>query len=159
MVILDHHGVGRVYADPAHFLTAPDRDPGVGRIGALQPFLAWRRDRAQIAADIGGGQAKTANAADHHMGEVLTDPATLGKGERWGGGDIGRLGVIDEIIVDATRELERRVENRPIGQKALSRIIRDLGAERRARGRKQKGSRAGGAKIRHGEAFVMELAG
>ncbi len=43
----------------------------------LQARLARRRNGAQIAADIGRGQAQPAQPCDHHMGKVLADAVTL----------------------------------------------------------------------------------
>src|SRR5262245_9291457 len=55
-------GVGRIEAGPAVMRAAPNGNPGMGRIRALQPRLAGRRYGAQIAADVSGRQAEPAQA-------------------------------------------------------------------------------------------------
>src|ERR1700712_378151 len=42
VVVADHDRVGRVEADPAVLVAAPDRNPGVGGVGAFQTLLALR---------------------------------------------------------------------------------------------------------------------
>ena len=63
VIVLDQDVIGRIEADPADLRTAPQRDPGVGRVRALQARLARRRDGAQIAADIGRRQSEAAQPA------------------------------------------------------------------------------------------------
>ena len=60
MIVADHDLVGRIEADPAVSGAAPDRNPGMRGVGAFQPFLARRRNGADIAADIGapGGRRR-----------------------------------------------------------------------------------------------------
>src|SRR5258706_15370741 len=71
VIVLDQKIIGRVEADPADLLAAPQRDPCVGRVRALQARLARWRDGAQIAADIGRRQSKPAQPGGYHMSKIL----------------------------------------------------------------------------------------
>ena len=62
--------------------------------------------RDEIAADIARCQAKRPETADLHVGKVLTDPTacTQDRVQRRAHGR--RLGIIDEIGIDAPGEIE-----------------------------------------------------
>src|SRR5210317_1153823 len=64
--------VGGVEVYPAE-LRAPRREPGVGFVGAHGLVFSRRRMGEQVAADVAGGQTKTAQAGDLQMGEILAD--------------------------------------------------------------------------------------
>ena len=49
----------------------------MGRVGADQPLLPGRRQRADIARRIGGGQPGGAQAGDHDLREILAHAAAL----------------------------------------------------------------------------------
>ena len=107
MVILDEDIVGRVETDPAEALAAPQGYPGMGGVGALQARLARRRDGAQIAADIGRGQAEAAQPGDHHMGEILTNPVTFFEYLVERGRDDGCLRIVLKIAADPVHQIDR----------------------------------------------------
>jgi len=103
----------------------------MGGVGALQPRLARRRDGAQIAADIGGGQAEAPQARDHDMREILADAVAIGEGFADRGRDLGRFGIVGEILADAGHQLARRLEDRPLRRKAPAGVAGDLRYGRR----------------------------
>ena len=87
----------------------------MGRVGALQPRLARRRNGAQIAADIGGRQAETAQPCDHHMGKVLADAVALLEDFAQRRRDHGGLGIVFEARsgCDASGRPRRPAHRRP----------------------------------------------
>ena len=153
MVVLRHEVVGGIEADPAPVLAAPERHPGMGGVGPLQALLPRRRLGAQIAADIGGGQAQPPQAADHDVAEVLADPATGGEGRLRRGGDVGGLGIIAELVPYAAHQLRRCLEDRPPGPEALPGIVGDG----RDQGRPRRGIEVGGRSPR-AEITALEAA-
>ncbi len=66
----DKAGIGRIIVHPAGSGEI-DRNPGMGGVGADQPWLAGRRLGKQVAAHVGGGQPLLAQAADEQVGEIL----------------------------------------------------------------------------------------
>ena len=118
VVVLDQEIVGRIETDPAELLAAPQRHPGMGGIGALQPRLARRRDGAQIAADIGRRQAEAAQPCDHHMGEILADAVALLEHLAERRRDHRRLRVVVEFGADAVHQIDRAGEDPAPGAKA-----------------------------------------
>ena len=116
--------VGRIEAEPAERRTAPYADPGVRGVCPREPGLSSRRDGSDVAADVERGQAEPAQRRDHHVREILADPAPplerLGRRRV----DFRRLGVVDEIPVDSGVELGARLIDRAAGRKALPRVFR-----------------------------------
>ena len=138
MIVADEQIVGGVELKPAEGRAAPQRDPGVRGVRAFEPLLTGSRQRAQIAADVVGRQAESAQSGDHDMGEILANAAAarenLGERRR----DLGRLRIIGEIGVDAPHQIEGRFENRPPLRKTFARIGGDRLQQRRQPPREQK---------------------
>ena len=130
MIIANEQRVGGVQIAPAEFLPAPQGYPGVGGVGALQPWFARRGDRADIAAHIEGGQAKAAQARDHDMGEILTDPAALFEGLAQRRRDGGGFRIIFEIGLDARHQFGGGLQHRTSRREALLRVEGRGGIER-----------------------------
>ena len=100
----DPQRVRRVVFDPAELVAAPCAHPCVHGIRSLQPRLAGRGDRAQETGHVAGGNANSAEAGDHHLREVLADPAPPLESMLRGRVDVGCLPVIGEVVVDARAE-------------------------------------------------------
>jgi hypothetical protein len=101
--------VGGVKIDPAE-IGNKDSDPGVGGLGALEVGVA-----TEIATDITGGEAVSAESADHDVGKVLTDAfADLQDLFEWGF-DGGGFGGVVEIGVDFLHEGRGDFDERAIG--------------------------------------------
>ena len=123
VVVGDDEVVGRVKIDKAGLATAPERHPGMGCVGAFQARLSFRRQRADVTADIGCGQAESTQAGNHDVGEILTDAAALLEGLRERGSHVRRLGIVAEITADAAHEFGRRVQHRASRGEAFPRVI------------------------------------
>ena len=99
-------------------------------IGADQPLRTAERHGAQVAADIGGRQAKAAQSGNHDMGEVLAHAAAQRERHRRRGGHRGGADLIGEVGLDPLHQFDRAFEHRSAGRKALARIVADFGIER-----------------------------
>ena len=131
MDVVDDAVVGRVDVDPAPglvrpALAAPERNPGVRGVGADQARPAGRRRGQDVAADVPGGEADRAQAADHQVGEVLADAALVLQHFAQRRGD-ARCGAVElEVLVDALREVGRGLEDAAPGGEALHRIVGEV---------------------------------
>ncbi len=86
---------------------APDRHPRVRRVGADESRPAGRRPRQQIAADVARREAERAQPADHHVREVLADAAARLERLEHRRRDVGAVGVVREVAVDAMHQVDR----------------------------------------------------
>ena len=125
--------VGRVVADPAGLAAAPGAHPGMHGVGALQALGAGRRNGAQEAADIGGGNADAAQAGDHQVREILADAALQLEDPARRGLDLGRLLVVAEVAVDALAEVPDDLLHGRGAREALAGVGGDLAVQRHAR--------------------------
>ncbi|MNN25031.1 hypothetical protein D3C81_1384860 [compost metagenome] len=102
----------------------------MGGIGAQQARLARRRIGAEIAADIAPGQPERAQAADHHLGEVLAHAAAQREGLQRGCVDLGNLGVILEIGVDAVHQVDGAGHHAHPGREAAPGVVAQVRVQR-----------------------------
>src|SRR5208282_4860408 len=116
--------------------------PSMRGVGACEPFLSWRRNGPDIAADVERREPEAAQRRDHDIGEVLAHPAALVEGGRRRRADLRGVRVVDEIRADAARQLQRRRMDGPSVGEALARVSRGL-VEKRYASRRIKGD--GGA--------------
>ena len=123
MIVRHDQVIGRVEPDPADLGAAPQHRPGMAGIGAFEPLLAGRRDGADIAGDIGGGQAEPPETSDHDMREILADAValieSLGQRRR----HLGRLGIVGEVTPDPGHQIAGRFQNGAAGVEARPRIV------------------------------------
>ena len=93
---LHQAAVGRVEIHPAEGW-AKHRDPGVGRIGADQPWLAGRWLGQQVAADVTRRQTARAQAGEHQVGEVLAHATAALQHFHQRRGDLGGFSIEGEL--------------------------------------------------------------
>src|SRR5437773_5423594 len=117
--------VCRVEVHPAELGTV-HREPGVRSVRARQPFLAFQRAGAQVAAHVARGQAERAQARDGEMREVLADAAAFLHDDlqrrRDGGGD----GVVFEVVEYAAVQVQRAYEEGCVFRKARAPVVAQL---------------------------------
>src|SRR5947209_18772175 len=92
-------------------------------VGPLEPRLAFRRDRADVAADISRRQSKPTQTCNHDVGEVLTAAAAFLERDRERRANVGRFRVIAKIAADAGHELRCGIKNRTRRCKTFARVI------------------------------------
>src|SRR5947209_8315784 len=92
-------------------------------VGPLEPRLAFRRDRADVAADISRRQSKPTQTRNHDVGEVLTDAAAFLEGHRERRANVRRFRVVAKIAADAAHELRCGIKNRTRRCKTFTRVI------------------------------------
>ena len=102
-------------------------------VGPDQARHARRRQGAQIAADIGGGQAGQTQRDHHHMGEILAHAMARGEGVGDRRVGIGNPRAIGEGMLDMQREVQRGGDDGRIGRKVRARPVADCRQHRRAR--------------------------
>ncbi len=111
VAVVDELVVRGVDVDPAA-PRDPQRRPGMGDVGALQPLLPRRRVCLQVAAHVPGGQSEGAQTADGQVGEVLADafPGHEHLVDR--GGHRCRTGLVVEVGMDPLRQVDERLDHR-----------------------------------------------
>ena len=114
--------VGGVDVDPAD-VTAKYRHPRMGRIGTDEPRATRWRHRGQIAADVLRGQTQRAQTGDFKVGEILADAAPVLEHFPYGRGDRRGTRVVNEVAVDAPREVERGFQNRAARRERTGRVV------------------------------------
>ena len=116
----------------------------MGSVGALETRLSFRRNGADVAADIGRGQAEATQSRDHDMREILTHAAARLEGFRQRRRDQRRFLIVSEILADAAHQVDRAGKDRLAGRKALGRIIgRGIVERHELRRENEMGRRAG----------------
>ena len=78
MVGVGQQVIGRIKIDPARLATI-QRHPGVRRVGADKPRLAFRRSGPEVSADIASSESQRPETPELHVGEVLAYSAPLSK--------------------------------------------------------------------------------
>ena len=94
---------------------------------------------------------------NHDVGEVLADAAPQRERHRRRGRRGGGADFVDEVGLDAPHQIDRAVEHRPAGRKALARIVADLRIERDLPARKQEMRRRLRRQIGAGERRVAHI--
>ncbi len=117
--------VGRIDIGPANARTI-EGQPGMRGVGANQAFLAVRWIGEQVAADVAHGQAKSTQATNLQVSEILANAAPVGQhlGKRRRDG--GCLRIVLKFLVNAARQVENAFQKRPPRRKRRPRIIQQL---------------------------------
>src|SRR5581483_1267348 len=117
--------VRRVDVDPAG-RAAPGCQPGVRGVRPDPASLTRCRASPQVATDVAGAQAERAETGDLNVSEVLADAAAIPERLLQGCVDSGRTRIVDEVGVDAGRQVEDAREDRPAGWERQPGVVRQF---------------------------------
>src|SRR5271155_904719 len=107
----------------------------MSRVCAREASLAGRWYGSNVSADIERRQANAAHRRDHNMGEILANASSTIKGlGRWRP-DVSRFWVINEVGMNAPRQLVRRGKDRPLRDETLFGVGSRFVKKRNAAGR------------------------
>ena len=120
--------VGGVEVNPTR-VAAPELDPSVRSVRAEQPGLARRWGGFEIAANVAGGQAESAETGDLKMSEVLANAATLLEHLFQRGSNGGRVGIELKVLVDSVHQIDSGLKHRPSRWKTDTAVLGKVGCE------------------------------
>src|SRR6516164_3382407 len=124
------HVVGRVESDPACIRPAPQHNPGMHGVGALQSCFSLSRHAAQIAAHISSGQTDATETGNHDVCKILADAAAQSKRHWRRCCDSGRADFVMEIGFYPSHQLNSAIEHGAPGRKTRLSVVTDIRIER-----------------------------